>query len=303
MGSKSIKDFLVGTLVGIVSMMPGASGGIIAVIFGVYERIIADLADIRGKLLKDLRFMIPLGLGVVFGLLVCAVGIDALMQRWEIPMMFLFVALIAFQIPDIRKLSDEGTTEKPTNWNLALCAMGAIVMVLLVVPTLMGGTSSSISLMELDVVDIVLLFVIGVIIALSKIVPGMSGAAILLAIGLYTPLMNLVGGLDMSVIMERAVAIVPLAVGFVVGAIGLAKIVDYFMRHNRRSTYYCILGMTIGSIVTVAVQAFQGLDGTTMIVGSVVGIVIGLAFGYLLRKVSVKYAKETIETGPGNPEC
>ena len=49
MASKSIKDFLVGTLVGIVSMMPGASGGIIAVIFGVYERIIADLADIRGK--------------------------------------------------------------------------------------------------------------------------------------------------------------------------------------------------------------------------------------------------------------
>ena len=297
MGSKSIKDFLVGTLVGIVSMMPGASGGIIAVIFGVYERIIADLADIRGKLLKDLRFIIPLGLGVVFGLLVCAVGIDALMQRWEIPMMFLFVALIAFQIPDIRKLSDDGTTEKPTNWNLALCAMGAVVMVLLVVPTLMGGTSSSISLMELDVVDIVLLFVIGVIIALSKIVPGMSGAAILLAIGLYTPLMDLVGSMDMSVLMERIAALVPIGLGLIAGVLGLSRIVDYFFRTRRRSAYWCIMGITVGSVVTVVVQALQDME-TDMVPATAVCIVAGLVFGYVLSRVSSRYAEETIETEP-----
>ena len=295
-----MKDFLVGALVGIMSMMPGASGGTIAVIFGIYERLIADLADIRHKLLKDLRFIIPVGLGIVVGLLVCAVGIDALLQNWEVPMMFFFAVLILCQIPDIAEMANGEEDGRPTTWNIAACIVGIAVMMAFL---FVGSNDSGISLVELDAVDMVLLFVVGVVIALSKVVPGLSGAAILLAIGLYTPLMNLVGGLDMSVIMERAVAIVPLAVGFVVGAIGLAKIVDYFMKHNRRSTYYCILGMTIGSIVTVAVQAFQGLDGTTMIVGSVVGIVIGLAFGYLLRKVSVKYAKETIETGPGNPEC
>ena len=103
---KAVKDFLVGALVGIMSMMPGASGGIIAVIFGIYERLIADIANIRGKLLKDLRFIVPLGLGVVVGLLVCAVGIDALLQNWEIPLMFFFAALIVFQIPDIYRLCD-----------------------------------------------------------------------------------------------------------------------------------------------------------------------------------------------------
>ena len=207
MGSKSVKDFLVGALVGIVSMMPGASGGIIAVIFGVYERLIADLADIRHKLLKDLRFIIPLGLGIVVGLLVCAVGINALLQQWEIPMMFLFVALIAFQIPDIVKLAKDGSDAKPTSLNYVVCAIGAIVMVLLVVPTLMGDSASSISLVDMSATDIVLLFIIGVALAVSKIVPGLSGAAILLAIGLYTPLMDLVGGLDMSIIMDRISAI------------------------------------------------------------------------------------------------
>ena len=105
MVGRSLKDFLVGALVGIMSMMPGASGGIIAVVFGIYERLIADLADIRGRLFKDLRFIIPVGIGIVVGLLVCAVGIDALLQNWEVPMMFFFAALILYQMPDIRDMA------------------------------------------------------------------------------------------------------------------------------------------------------------------------------------------------------
>ena len=297
MVGRSLKDFLVGALVGIMSMMPGASGGIIAVVFGIYERLIADLADIRGRLFKDLRFIIPVGIGIVVGLLVCAVGIDALLQNWEVPMMFFFAALILYQMPDIRDMANGEGDGRPTTWNIVACVVGFLVMVAFL---FIGSTDSDISLIELDMVDIVLLFVVGVVIALSKIVPGLSGAAILLAIGLYTPLMDLVGGLDMSVILERAVALVPIALGVVIGAIGLAKVVNHFMTNNRRSTYYCILGMTAGSIVTVTVQAIQGLDGMTMAAASIVGVLIGLAFGYVLRKVSVKYARETISTEPGS---
>ena len=297
MVGRSLKDFLVGTLVGIMSMMPGASGGIIAVVFGIYERLIADLADIRGRLFKDLRFIIPVGIGIVVGLLVCAVGIDALLQNWEVPMMFFFAALILYQMPDIRDMANGEGDGRPTTWNIAACIVGFLVMVAFL---FIGSTDSDISLIEFDMVDIVLLFVVGVVIALSKIVPGLSGAAILLAIGLYTPLMDLVGGLDMSVILERAVALVPIALGVVIGAIGLAKVVNHFMTNNRRSTYYCILGMTAGSVVTVTVQAIQGLDGMTMAAASIVGVLIGLAFGYVLRKVSVKYARETISTEPGS---
>lgn len=299
MVGRGLKDLLVGTLIGIMSMMPGASGGIIAVIFGVYERLIADIADIRGKLLRDLRFIVPLGIGVVIGLLVCAVGIDALLQNWEIPMMFFFAALILYQIPDIRGLANGDGDEKPTAWNAVACVVGFLVMIAFL---FVGSSDSDVSLIDLDMVDMALLFVVGVVIALSKIVPGLSGAAILLAIGLYTPLMDLVGGMDMSVIADRAVAIVPIGLGIVVGAIGLAKVVDYFMRNNRRSTYYCILGMTAGSVVTVTVQALQGLDGTMMVAASLVGIVIGLAFGHVLRKVSARYADETISSEPGSAE-
>ena len=292
---KPAKDFLVGILVGVMSMMPGASGGIIAVIFGMYERLISDVADIRNRLLKDLRFIIPVGVGILVGLVVCAVGIDALLQNWEVPLMFFFAALILFQLPDLYRLcnSSDGTA-RPTSRNIVVCVIGFVVMLSFL---FIGSSESSVSLVDLDAVNVVLLFVIGVLIALSKIVPGLSGAAILLAIGLYTPLMDLVGGMDMSVIIDRMTALIPLGLGLVVGVLGLSKVVDYFLKSYRRSTYFCIMGITVGSVVTVAVQAIQGLTGD-MVLPSVVCIVIGLAFGYCLSLVSAKYAEETISEEP-----
>ena len=292
MSRKPLKDFLVGTLVGAMSMMPGASGGIIAVIFGMYERLMSDLADIRHKLLKDLGFIIPVGLGILVGLVVCAVGIDALLQDWEVPLMFFFAALIVFQIPDLYRLCNDSTDDpRPTSRNVLVCVVGFLVMLSFL---FLGSTDSGVSLVELDAMDVVLLFVIGFIVALSKIVPGLSGAAILLAIGLYTPLMDLVGGMDFSIIMDRISALIPLGVGLVVGVLVLSRVVDYLIRSYRRSTYYCIMGITLGSVVTVTVQAIQGVDGMGTVIASVVCIVIGLLFGYLLSRVSAKYADETI---------
>ena len=85
--------------------------------------------------------------------------------------------------------------------------------------------------------------------------------------------------------------------GFIVGVLGMSKIVDHLLNRYRRSTCYCIMGITLGSIVTVAVQALQGLT-EDMILPSVVCIAIGLAFGFFLSRVSAKYAEETISEKP-----
>ena len=77
----------------------------------------------------------------------------------------------------------------------------------------------------------------------------------------------------------------------------MSKIVDHLLNRYRRSTCYRIMGITLGSIVTVAVQALQGLTGD-MILPSVVCIAIGLAFGFFLSRVSAKYAEETISEKP-----
>ena len=90
-------------------------------------------------------------------------------------------------------------------------------------------------------------------------------------------------------------ALIQLGFGFIVGVLGMSKIVDHLLNRYRRSTYYCIMGIFLGSIV--AVQALQGLT-EDMILPSVVCITIGLAFGLFLSRVSAKYAEETISEKP-----
>ncbi len=283
MTPKAVKDMLVGALVGIVSMLPGASGATIAVIFGIYERLVSDLADFRRKLLRDLRFVIPLGIGIVLGLFICAFGLDALMERWEVPMMFFFAALILAQIPDVKALGDDGT--RFTAWNAVAFIGGFAVMAIMLAFSLSGGS------VEKSVDGFAVWFLVGLILAASKMAPGISGSTILLALGLFTPFMNAMTDFEMS-------ALIPGGLGLLVGVLLFAKILDNLIRNRRKSTYMAILGLTAGSVVTVAIEACTKLDGGTMIAQSAAMIVVGLVLGVFLSRISRQYAAETIASEP-----
>lgn len=279
MALKPVKDLLVGTLVGIVSMLPGASGATIAVIFGIYERLVSDLADIGHRLLKDLRFIIPVGLGVVLGMMVCAFGLEFVIERWEVPAMFFFVALIITQIPDIVKLGDDG--EPMRGWDIAAFVVGFAIMIAF----LFIGDGNNVD--PEGTTGMVLMVVVGIVLAVSKLAPGISGSTVLLALGLYTPLMHAMTNLEMGLL-------VPVLIGLVIGVLGFSKVIDHCMRYHKKSTYIMILGLTVGSVVTVTMQAFMKLDGTEAIVTSVIGVIIGLFMGIGLSRIASSYAEETI---------
>lgn len=284
---KALKDLVVGVLVGVVSMLPGASGATIAVIFGIYERLISDLANIRDKLLRDLRFIIPVGLGIVIGLFVCAFGLDALMDQWEVPMMFFFAALILAQIPDIRDLGDDGQPMTAYNW-AALVVGFLIMLAFLWIGLTTDGRDSA--------VDGALVWVlVGIVLVVSKLAPGISGSTVLLAVGLFTPLMDAMTEFDMSVL-------VPVLVGMIIGALAFAKVIDHFLANNRKSTYMVILGLTVGSVVTVGIEAALEVDGIVMAAECLVGIVVGLVLGVALSRIAKRYAIETIEERPESPD-
>lgn len=279
MALKPVKDLLVGTLVGIVSMLPGASGATIAVIFGIYERLVSDLADIGHRLLKDLRFIIPVGLGVVLGMMVCAFGLEFVIERWEVPAMFFFVALIITQIPDIVKLGDDG--EPMRGWDIAAFVVGFAIMIAF----LFIGDGNNVD--PEGTTGMVLMVVVGIVLAVSKLAPGISGSTVLLALGLYTPLMHAMTNLEVGLL-------VPVLIGLVIGVLGFSKVIDHCMRYHKKPTYIMILGLTVGSVVTVTMQAFMKLDGTETIVTSVIGVIIGLFMGIGLSRIASSYAEETI---------
>ncbi len=284
MGFQAVKDLMVGVLMGVVSFLPGASGSTIAVIFRVYERLVADVADIRNKLIRDLRFIIPIGIGVLAGMVFCAKVLDELSKEYETQLMFLFVALIITQIPDIKKMGDDG--KKLTVPDMIAFIAGIAVMVAFMV---IGWNAP----LDKDNSGFLVMVLIGVIYAMSLLSPGISGSTILLALGFYWVYTNVIGDF-----VHHLDQMLPIALGVLIGALVFSKIIDFCMRNYRKTTYMAILGLTVGSAVTVLINAIRSLsDYSTeeLIIQCIACAAIGALLGLGLNKLAHIYADSSSE--------
>ncbi|MDD2410660.1 MAG: DUF368 domain-containing protein [Candidatus Methanomethylophilaceae archaeon] len=277
------KNGLVGAFIGVLSILPGASGGVAAVVFGIYERLMEDLGDIFHKWRTDFRFLLFVGGGMVLGMAVTAFGLDWLMANLEVPAMFFFTGLIVGQFPDVYKMTQEDG-EKGSALNFVALAAGISITVLLMFAGTMEETGGDDGIVHGGTMYAVLI-VTGLVIAASKIAPGVSGSAILLAMGLYKPLINSFTDFDI-------VVIVLFGIGLVAGLVLFAKIVTWALRSYRKSTFYMIFGLTVGSTFLVAYNTLTATDTGAEAIGGVAALVLGLALSVWLSKLSMKYSDE-----------
>jgi len=278
---EALRNALIGVITGIFMILPGASGATVTVLFGVYERLIRDVSKLTKYLREDLFFLLTLGAGGIVGIVVCSKGMDFLIDEYAIPLMFFFAALILIQLPDIWKESDDG--EKMTGYNIAAIIAGVAVMAVVL---FIGMQDFSLE----GNTGIIAMFLAGLIYAVCAISPGISGSTILLALGLYTALVEGIGNLDFG-------AILPLAIGAVVGVLAFAKLMDHFFRNNRKSTYCVIFGLTLGSVITVVIEAVSQMEsGQEYLIPCIIAVIAGLVLGYgmhmLTRYIRGKNAAE-----------
>ena len=279
MGIQAVKDLMVGMLMGIVSFLPGASGSTIAVIFRVYERLVADVADIKNKLLKDLRFVLPIAVGVLAGMFLCAKVLDELSKEYEIQLMFLFVALIVTQIPDIKRMGDDGNKLTPAD--IIAFIVGVAIMVVFMV---IGWNAP----VDKDNSGFIVMMLIGVIYAMSLLSPGISGSTILLALGFYWVYTNVIGDF-----IHHMDLVLPIALGALIGALAFSKVIDYCMRNYRKTTYMAILGLTVGSAATVFINGMRSISENSsgeLIIQCIICAVIGALLGLGLNRLAHIYA-------------
>jgi len=274
MAFSDLKNVLVGALAGMVSQLPGASGATIAVIFRVYERLVADIADIRGKLLKDLRFVLLFAIGGIIGYVLCAKVLNSFIDEYYVPMLFLFGALILMQVPDIRKMSDDGQPYTKANIIAFLVAFAIVVAIFIIKETYAPG--------DIDT-NWVIMFVAGLIVAASFISPGISGSTMLVVLGIYPAFLDAIDNLDLRLLL-------PIGIGGLLGLLIFSKIIDRCMTNSRKSTYSAILGLTAGSVAVVFAEAAMNVSGTDAIILSIVCTAAGLILGYGLCRLARIYS-------------
>ncbi len=270
----ALKNVLVGAIIGIFMLLPGASGATMAVVFGIYERLIYDISSIRHHLVKDIKFILMIGIGGIIGILLCAKGLNVFINNYEVPMMIFFGVLIAVQIPIIMKQSEDGI--KPTGYNILAFLCGLAIMI----AVLIFGLNSGITVSEPGPI---VMFFIGALYAICALSPGISGSTLLLALGLFSSVIAAISSMHLS-------SILPLGIGAIIGALCFARLINHFMTTSRKSTYYAILGLTVGSIVTVVGKALVLAQGQDILILCILFAIAGFIIGLGLNRFSKYYS-------------
>jgi putative membrane protein len=223
----------IGIILGIANVIPGVSGGTIAVTFNVYDRLIAVITpDIR-KILGAWKFWLPLGIGIGVGIVFFSNVIGFLFLRYPIPTNWFFIGIILGSIPMLyRKIRVSGSERLPISG--ILCAVAAVC--LMAVMKILKISDETQIYTEVTLVIVALLFVSGALAAIAMIIPGISGSFLLLATGMYPTIIHAVA--DLNVLL-----LVPTAVGIGIGLLSGAALVRVLMAKIPVQTYGAILGL------------------------------------------------------------
>ncbi len=288
--AKAVKEVVVGIVVGIASMLPGISGATMCVGFGIYERIVRDIAQLRIYLKKDFWFLLILGSGIVIGTLIAAEILSGAMDRYPTESHFLFAGLIAGQIPAVYLMTDP-KNGRWTGSNWVSLAIGFAIMGSMLALYFLDGWGD----IEVghDMAGIILMFAVGIVIAVSAILPGVSHSTILIVIGLFAVFTNAISDLDF-------VFLGAMGAGVVVGALGFSKVIHYALERHHRSASFLIFGLTAGSLVTLIITSVADATSLVHIAAGAVTFVIGFVVGIWFMRVGAK--QESGEnTGSGEP--
>lgn len=289
-----LKDGTVGVGIGTAIIIPGISGGTIALITGVFKKIVDAVDDLFSKRFwKNLLILLPFGIGAIIAV---AGLLFPIKLAFENCMLALTILFAAFMLGSVPQLYDHSIKHKKLNvYNI----LGLVVGFLVVVG--FGVLSICVNL-DKQVLDMFhdnpfylypILFGVGMISSMGLIVPGFSGSMLLMVLGFYDKILGLVVAIPEHPglsILRLAVFAVGVAVGFVF----FSKVMKYMFEKHEETTHCMVLGFLVGSIIAIFVNSnmFNYLDhtGVTQLdiilspIFGVIGLAISLAIYFYMKK-------------------
>ena len=260
-----ISDFLKGLVIGMGAIAPGVSGGTLAVILGVYEKITDAIAHLFTDFRKKVVAFLPLALGGILGVLGFSRIINYLFTNYEIEVKYLFIGLMAGTFPSLRKQANKQGFRYRYLISFGLALAMTILFSIL--------ENSAVSVISESRPGILLLVLYGAIIGFGTIVPGISSSFILMYLGVYQIMLNGISHLDFAVL-------IPTGIGFILSILWFAKLISMLFRKAYGYTYYAIFGFTIGSVVSI----FPGIGFEWNYLLCVLLLAAGCALSYRLSK-------------------
>lgn len=269
--------FIKGFIIGIANIIPGVSGGTLAITLGLYERIIESVTHFFSKFKENLKFLIPIGIGAVLSILVLSKVLSFTLKNYEIETVLFFSGLILGGLPVLLN-KVKRTKTKPKYFLTFLLTFLLVIAFALIVPK-----ENYVSLAVLDFKQIILLFIVGIVAAATMVIPGISGSFVLMLIGYYKPIINVISDLtSFNNIIDNVLVLIPFGIGVVLGIFLIAKLIEILLKKYETITYYGIIGFVISSVVAILIP-LEGFNIMNVAIGLVL-FVIGYYGAYKLSK-------------------
>ena len=262
-----MKNFLKGIVVGMGGITPGLSGSVLLVIFGLYQKTINAIGTIFKDFINNLKFLIPIALGMGTGILMFSKIVDFLLANYEMPTRFLFFGLVIGTLPLFyREVKKEGFSKK----YYIHVAVAALIGTLLF-------TVNSNAFPQVTDPNLLQSVFLGIAVAGSSIVPGVDSAVILSTLGLYELYVSSVASLNFAVL-------IPAGVGLGIGVLGISFVMNWLIKKYYTATFSIIFGLFIAIIPNVLNESCVFALNSTMVV-SVFLALLGFAISYYLGDI------------------
>lgn len=266
------KNIYRGVFMGISDIVPGVSGGTIAVLLGIYDRLIEAITGLFSKdWKKHLQFLVPLVIGAGLAIFSFSFLMEWLLTYHGRTTFYLFMGLILGSLPYLVKESKLQENVENKKY-IVLLLLGVVLINLLPLdPT--GGSIIA----ERHFGMYIILFFSGFLASAAMILPGISGSFVLLVIGMYHTIIHALTEVEIIVILV-------VSAGIAIGILTMSKIIHYFLNKFYLPTFTFIVGLVVGSVILIARKAgYAATPGEFVL--SIVALFIGGFIGLSLAAV------------------
>ena len=236
-GNNNFWTLIKGLIVGGTMLVPGVSGGSMAIILGIYDDLIYSVSSFMKHKSASFKFLLLFSAGGILGMFLLSRPILYLIEEFPMPTLYFFMGVVLGGVPLIFKKSE---LKKFSIRGLFYVVVG-IVIVTAVAFIPIGGSDSS---LDADLKGMLFLVLAGFIAAIALVLPGISVSYLLLVMGLYDETVTAISQVYMPFL-------IPLGLGLILGIILTTKILEKAMLQFPQPTYLMILGFVLGSLAEV----------------------------------------------------
>ena len=300
------KSALLGFLIGMAIIVPGVSGSTVAIIFKLYDQFLYALGNLFRKFVVCFLFLLPIVIGLAIGVGLGFIAIKEIIAILPFAVTCLFAGLMIGAFPAVK---DEMKGAKWTPLRIALFCVGILIPVVLGALSAIMTEGAGDAFAIIDFWHIIIAVIVGIVMGLTQIVPGLSASAFLMGIGWFS---SLLANASISYLFTNPEIILiygGIVVGFIIGMLGFSRVLTKLFARARYTTYSMIVGLSLGSILsmfcngdTMAVY-ISWAEGNAVnpvldIVLSVVLFAIGIIGAYWLVRYQRKKDAEKKNSAP-----